>query len=515
MASDVNLTDFLLFRHIDEGRGSWPALHYRDRTLSYEEVAILVRKAAAVLEKYDVGRGDFVSLLVPDSPAFVVTFFAALMLGAIAVPLNSQLPTSDVDDILARVRPKVFIIDKSRTAGVRTDLAKTTIRCGDLEAARSIFEHQLDSSGPTATAAVRAEGQLAYCLFSSGTTGRPKGILHRHRDILHCVEAYCIPTLRMTSNDRVLAVPKLAFGYGLGGNLLAAFYVGGSSILVPEPSSGISMLEAARTWSPTLFLGQPRALGQLLQLDLKPGFGSVRLAVTAGEVLVPALYDRWRETMDIELLDGFGTTEVGHVFISNEIGHVIPGSAGKVLPPFKIRLLDESRNPVGEGVIGHLWVSGPSMSPGYLGEPDRTAAAFVDGWICTGDLARREADGTVFFAGRADEMIKAGCGEWVAPTELEALLLSHADVVDAAVVGASDELGVVAPKAFVVLASGVQPDLALESKLKGLAVERWPSLSYKHISSVVFLDELPRTSTGKLRRFMLQPATLTEFSYEC
>lgn len=513
--ADVNLCQHLIFRHVEEGRGEAPALHYQDRTFCYADVAALTRRMATLYKGFGVKAGDRIALVLPDSPVFVGAFFAAALLGAVAVPLHPQLPATDACEILRRLGAKLLLLDESKIEQIGRDLADAVVVCGDTCNRIAELERLLAEVPVAEPSPVNPRGAEAYCLFSSGTTGRPKGIPHRHTDILHCIESYCIPTLQMTSSDRVLAVPKLSFGYGLGGNLLAAFYVGGASILVPAPSTGATMLQAARQFAPTLFLAQPRALGELLQLDLRSGFGSLRLAVTAGEILVPTLYERWRQAMNVELLDGFGTTEVGHVFISNTIGDVVPGSAGRVLPPFEVKLLDEAGNPVAEDEIGHLWVRGPSLSPGYLDEPERTAASFVDGWVRTGDLASRRACGAMAFAGRADEMIKAGCGEWVAPTELEDIIQSHPAIVEVAVVGTSDPLGLVTPKAYVVLGSATTPSVALVEEIKELVIRRWPELRHKHLSSVEFVGALPRTSSGKLRRFMLQPVTLTEFSYDC
>jgi acyl-coenzyme A synthetase/AMP-(fatty) acid ligase len=281
------------------------------------------------------------------------------------------------------------------------------------------------------------------------------------------------------------------------------------------------MKAAADRYSPTLFLAQPRLLADLLRTPSEGGsdgldsFRRLRLAVTAGEVLVEALYQRWHAAIGCELLDGFGSTEVGHVFITNRVGDARPGCAGRVVDGFSVRIVDETGAPAPAGVIGEMWVSGPSLAPGYLREPERTAVHFVDGWVRTGDLARCDEDGYIFICGRADEMIKAGCGQWVSPTEIEAVVARDSVVADCAVVGYSDPLGVVRPKAYVVLVAGTRPSVEIEARLKSAVASRFSELPHKHVDAVEFVSSLPRGATGKLQRFRLKPATLTEFSYQC
>jgi acyl-coenzyme A synthetase/AMP-(fatty) acid ligase len=239
------------------------------------------------------------------------------------------------------------------------------------------------------------------------------------------------------------------------------------------------------------------------------------LAVSAGEVLVPALYEKWRAKFTVELLDGFGSTEIGHVFISNRVGDVRKGSAGRMVDGHQAKILDESGGAVTDNAVGHLWVTGPSLAKGYWNDPARTRRHFDNGWVRTGDLFRRDEEGYYYSYGRADDMIKAGCGQWIAPTEVESVLLGDGAVAEVAVVGCSDANGIVRPKAYVVLRSGQRPRFEIEQRLKAAVAERWPEMTYKHLTAVEFTSGLPRNQNGKLERFKLSPATLTEFSYEC
>lgn len=515
---DVNLCDRLIFENLRRGRGNSIALLYQGNAITYQALSELVLKGTAFLRQNNVGPEDRILLLVRDTPAFVTIFFSALHLGAIVVPVNPYLEAEDVRKIAVRVGPKLIFIDNAmadKFAGLST-INSTLLQVGDCVGKKAQFEELLNAIPVVNTEPYHKQDATAYCLFSSGTTGEPKGIPHRHCDILECILAYSLPTLSMTETDRVLAVPKLTFGYGLGGNLLSAFYVGGTAILLPEPSSRESILRAAQQYKPTLFLGQPRLIADLVHAPLEEeAFEHLRLAVTAGEVLAPTLYDKWRSKLNIELLDGFGSTEIGHVFISNHVGDVRPGCAGRVLRGFAVKIIDDMGNSVETDKVGHLWVSGPSLARGYWNDPERTQLHFQDGWVRTGDLFRCDAEGYLHSCGRADDMIKAGCGQWVAPLEIEALLFDDPAVADCAVVGYSDDDGVVRPKAFVQLRPGERPGAMIEERLKRAVKERWPESVHKHLGTVTFVTSLPRSSTGKLQRFRLRPATLTEFAYEC
>lgn len=537
--ADVNLADYLVHRHVRSGDGERVALLYEDAQFSYGKLAGLVSRVARVLARRGMNRGDRVILLLPDSPAYPVAFFATLQIGAVAVPLNPALSADDVRDIASRVEARLIIVDETLLPkfGSLRSCVEGIIGAGDFHGRRSELESaaadigapeldaaQLDAAQLDAVSSTQSAGQpeihrandaLAYILFSSGTTGLPKGIAHRHVDILYCIEAYSLPVLGMSRDDRVLAVPKLTFGYGLGGNLLSALYVGGSSVLLREAASGKSMAQAAARYRPSLFLAQPRVLSQLMAEGARDGFDGLRLAVSAGEVLAPALYEKWRKAFDVELLDGFGSTEIGHVFISNAVGAVRPGCAGKTLAGFEVKIVDENGTPVPRGQVGHLWVRGPSLATGYWKDPVRTQQHFRDGWVRTGDLFYEDDAGYLHVAGRADEMIKAGCGQWIAPTELESVLQEDEAVAESAVVGYSDSDGVVRPKAFVVLRQSVRPSAAIEQRLAAAVAARWPEMPHKHLAAIEFISGLPRTTNGKIQRFKLHPASLTEFSYDC
>ena len=516
LRNSLNLSDLLVYRNIREGRGDSVALLYQNSKFTYSKIADLVSRAAEFLRRHGLEPGDRCLMLLPDNPAFVVAFFAVLEMGGTVFPINPAMGEKEVSAIAVRAKVKLIFVDETLAGKYKSldSLGAVIVTTGDCSGRRAEFEEGIEllNVSPSRPDTI---SDTAYCLFSSGTTGSPKGIPHRHHDIVECIKAYSLPVLGMSSNDRVLAVPKLTFGYGLGGNLLSSFYVGGTSILVPEAPCRESMLEAAARYKPTLFLGQPRVIADLLQRPPYGSFEHLRLAVSAGEVLASVLYQRWQEAVKVELLDGFGSTEVGHVFISNSVGDVRPGCAGRVLADFEVKILDDQDVEVPPNTIGHLWVRGPSLALEYWEDPERTRQHFRNGWVRTGDLFRQDAEGYLYACGRADDMIKAGCGQWVSPQEVESVLQEDHSVADCAVIGYSDEYGVVRTKAYVQLHPEHRPSADLEKHLKRMVSERWPEMDYKHLSALEFASELPRSSTGKLQRFRLRPATLTEFSYDC
>jgi acyl-coenzyme A synthetase/AMP-(fatty) acid ligase len=516
-SQDVNLCEFLLSRHVREGRGEGVALLYRDCSFTYAEIDNMASKVGAFLLKRGVQPRDRIVLVLPDTPSFVAALFGSLAIGAIAVPLSPTLTTDEVSEITIRMRPRLCIVDEQfpdKCCELK-DLCTDVVTAGDWVHRTGVFEEEASRSSPELVIHHRSANSIAYCLFSSGTSGPAKGIPHKHTDILECVAAYSLPVLRMAPSDRVLAVPKLTFGYGLGGNLFSSCFVGATSILLPQKSTGETIAAAADRYNPTLFLAQPRVLAEILQSDVSIGLKKLRLAVSAGEVLVNALYRRWRNKYEVDLLDGFGSTEVGHVFITNRIGDVKSECAGRTVDGFSVNIRTDGGEMAPSGTIGHLWVAGPSLATEYWEDPYRTRQQFADGWVRTGDLARMDQDGYIYISGRSDDMIKAGCGQWVSPIEIEAAIEQDNSVAECAVVGCADLLGIIRPKAYVVLRGGERPSAEIEARLKALVAKRWPELSHKHLGAVDFATSLPRNSNGKLQRFRLRPATLTEFSYQC
>jgi benzoate-CoA ligase len=520
-AEPVNLAEHLLDRHVREGRGERTMLWYQSSRFTYAEVADLTSRAASVLRDLGVCEQDRVLLLLPDTPAFVGAFFGALALGGIVVPLSPALTPDDVLFVTAHTEARIAIVDERIADKFSTLRSVPTLSelvlAGDCAGVRSTWERALDTAEPRSNPTKPVRGDLAYCLFSSGTTGRPKGVVHRHADILHCARAYALPELEMNERDVILSIPKLSFGYGLGGNLLFGALVGASCILEDEPSSATKVCALAIRHSPTVLLAQPRMIAEVLELNPPPEtFSHLRCCISAGENLPPSLAERWMGRFGTEVLDGYGSTEMGHIFISSRRGDFRAGSVGRVLRDYDVRIVDERGEPIPRGEVGELWARGPSLAPFYWNDSRRTKEAFRDGgWFATGDLFSQDAEGYLYPRGRIDELIKVGCGEWVSPGEIEEVLSRHAAVADSAVVAGSDPNGITRLKAYVVLRPESVPSESLEEELKERVRQEWPDLHHKRLSLVEFASALPRTVNGKLQRFKLSQQSAIGFSYDC
>jgi len=490
------------------GRGDSLAILFEEQQLTYREVAVEVQRAANALARTGIGRGDRVLLLLLDSPAFVAAFWGAIKRGAVAVPVNTLLTPEDYEFILRDSGARVLIVhdvlfEKVAPALARHPGLKVVWVAGRPADGAARFEDVLAREPAEAEAAATYRDDPAFWLYTSGSTGRPKAAIHRHRDMVYCFEGYARGILRMTAADRTFSASKLFFAYGLGNALYFPFGVGASTVLLAERPTGEKAVEMIRRYRPTVFFAVPTLYAALLQVaDAQPAdFASVRLAVSAGEALPASLWERCRERFGLEILDGIGSTEMLHMFISNRPGEVVPGSSGRPVPGYEARVVDEQGNDVAPGQIGSLWIRGASAAAGYWNRPELTAATFREEWTVTGDKYIRDAGGYYFYCGRTDDMLKVS-GLWVSPLEIETALLAHPQVIECAVVGATDRDGLTKPKAFVVTR---QPDSgALEPELREFLRERLPG--YKIPEWIVFAETLPKTATGKIQRFKLRQA---------
>jgi benzoate-CoA ligase family protein len=345
----------------------------------------------------------------------------------------------------------------------------------------------------------------AFWLYSSGSTGKPKACVHLHHDMVVCTELYAKPTLGITSADRFFSVAKLFFAYGLGNGLYFPFAVGATTILWPGPPAASNVFNVIESHRPTLFFSVPTNYAMLLahphegegDFDLS----MIRHAISAGEALPPSIFERFRQRFGVEILDGIGSTEILHIFISNRPGAIRPGASGLLVPGYEAKLVDERNQIVAQGEIGNLLVKGDSICSGYWNKHDKTRDAIEGHWIRTGDKYSQDEDGFFWFEGRSDDMLKVG-GLWVSPVEVEAALIEHPAVLECAVVAHEDPDTLVKPFAYVVVKQGVAgtADLAreLQQFVKGKLAE------YKRPRSIEFLTELPRTATGKIQRFKLR-----------
>jgi benzoate-CoA ligase family protein len=503
--------------NVDAGRG--------DRTavidvgsgveLSYAHVLRAVNRAGHALRRLGVRPEERVMILLPDCAEFIAAFFGAIKIGAVAVPVNTLLTPADYEYLLADSRARVLIVHERFVD--RVEAIRGSLRHLDrvVVVGRGATEHPLFSDlvarEPDDLVAELMHGDdAAFWLYSSGTTGFPKGAVHLQHDMRCCADSFGQGVLGMVTADRTFSVAKLFFAYGLGNALYFPFSVGASTILFPEKPEPLRVFEIVARYRPTVFYAVPTAYAAMLAaMDGGAGydFSSVRLCSSAGEPLAASLYERWRARTGVELLDGIGSTEVLHTFIANRAGRVRPGSSGEIVPGYEARIVDADGRDLPAGEVGDLLVKGESTCSCYWNKQEQTRKTIVGEWIRTGDKYSRDAEGYFWYQGRSDDMMKAG-GYWVSPAEVEAALLNHPAVLECAVVGLEDETRLTRPLAYVVLKAGRGPSAELASELQAHAKRQLAP--YKAPRSVRFLEELPKTATGKIQRYKLRAAATSE-----
>ncbi len=516
----VNHAELMLHRHCREGRGSQPALYFERQTYSYEQVGEMAGRCTAWLRSMGIVPGDRVILSMPDCATLVAAYFGVTGAGAVAILMDPALPAEDAF-FMAQQCDARLTIAYDRLPGRLPGLRSLPGMLGVVGAGLgwttpSEFSTAIMArSGPDYVVSGNPNGQ-AYGLLSSGSTGRPKLIVHRHQDILHGYFGFALPVLGLNAADRVISVAKMTTGYGLGCSILMPFVEGAACALVPESPGSATLAEVIDAHRCSLLFAQPRFLADTVSRpELSNKLQSLRLAVTGGEPLADALLDRWTRFSRVELLDSYGNTEVGFLYITNRPGETRRGSVGRPVEGVEIEVIDEGERPVQPGEIGKLRVRGPMIITGYWKDPGRTGQSFRDGWFVTSDLFSFDLDGYYHIHGRSDHLVKLGCGDWVNPTELELALLQHPCVRECAIIGAPDEQGLTALKAFVVVDPGAAAGPELAGELASVVENRWPMQEYKRLAVLEFTRTLPRTAAGKLDRSRLRPQSMTEFSYRC
>ena len=510
-----NIADYLVDRHVREGRGARTAILCGDESITYAQVADRSSRMATGLRTLGLRREDRVMLLLHDTPAFVNSFFGAQKMGAVPIPTNTLLKSQDYQYMLNDSRARVVIASEALlpqlSAIPRNELPylEQVIVDGNASGEMRAID-QLLSASPSPEMEDTSKDDVAFWLYSSGTTGFPKGAVHLHHDIVHTVACYAQGILGMTEADRMFSVAKLFFAYGLGNALTFPFAVGATTILWPGPPTPPNVFAQIERFKPTLFFSVPTNYGQLLahkrdgaDFDLS----SVRQAVSAGEALPKALYQRFRDRFGVEILDGIGSTEILHIFISNRSGRVRAGSAGELVPGYEARIVDDTGEDVADGTVGNLLIKGDSTCAYYWNKHERTKDTIEGHWIRTGDKFSRDADGYYWYAGRADDMLKVG-GIWVSPVEIENTLVEHPAVQEAGVIGRRDADDLEKPMAYVVLAAGHVPSPELARELQDFV--RSKIAEYKRPRWIEFVDALPKTATGKTQRFKLRASVVSE-----
>ncbi|MBX7170225.1 MAG: benzoate-CoA ligase family protein [Pyrinomonadaceae bacterium] len=494
--------------NLHSGRGENPAILYNEKTLTYFEVAELINLTGNALLKLGVKREQRIMCILFDSPEFVASFFGAIRIGAIPIPINTWLKSPDFEYLLNDSQAVVLIICEplyKLIEPIRANLKwlRHIIVVGEKVPQTLDFSEWVKDESAELAPANTSPDDPCFWLYSSGTTGFPKGAVHLQHDMIYCAENYARGVLNITEQDRTFSVAKLFFAYGLGNSLYFPFYVGATTILEPNRLEPKSIYEKITKNKPTLFFGVPTAFAGLLAIEDTSTFNldSVRLSVSAGEALPKALYDKWFAKWDVEILDGIGSTETLHIFISNRPNQVRAGSSGKPVLGYEARIVDENDQDLAPEKVGNLLILGDSTCAYYWNNPKKTEETFLDNWIRTGDKYSVDEDGYFWYQGRSDDMLKVG-GIWVSPVEIEATLMLHPRVLECAVVGFKDADELVKPKAFVVLKPEFTGGNDLETELKKFVKDKIASFKCPRI--IEFVHQLPKTATGKVQRFRLR-----------
>ena len=504
-----NAATHFVDRHLKEGRGAKVAIECLETRVTFAELFERVNRVGSALRsRFGVEPGDRVALLILDGPAFAYSFFGAIKIGAVPIPTNTLWKAADYRYLLNDSGARILIVSAELLPELeripRNDLPalRHVIVIGGPATERwSAFDRLLEEGSAELTAAPTARDAPAFWLYSSGSTGSPKGCVHLQHDMVICAELFGKGILGITAADRVFSVAKLFFAYGLGNALYFPLAVGATSILWPGPPQPAHIYRTIEQHRPTLFFSVPTGYGMLLAQEGSFDLSSIRLAVSAGEALPPALYERFKQRFGIDIIDGIGSTEALHMFISNRVGAIRPGSSGQIVSGYEARILDDQRKDVPTGEIGNLWIKGDSTCQCYWNQPEKTRTTIEDGWLRTGDKYTRDEDGFFWYAGRSDDMLKVG-GLWVSPVEVENALIEHPSVQECGVVGREDRDALTKPAAYVVLRAGVAgtPELVVELQ----QFVRTKLAEYKRPRWVEFVSELPKTATGKIQRFKLR-----------
>ncbi len=504
-----NAASFFVDRHVAEGRGDKAAFFHEDRTVTYAGLQELVNRVGNALLGLGVEMEHRVLLLLLDCPEFVASFFGAIKIGAIPIPINTMMRAQDYLYFLNDSRARVAIISQPllAEAGPILDQARHlrhVVIVGKAEGKHIAFDQWVGKATARLEAVETSKDDTAFWLYSSGSTGFPKGAVHLQHDMVVCTDTYALRVLGITERDRTASAAKLFFAYGLGNNMYFPMRVGAQGILYPHRPMPEGMFEVIDRYKPTIFFGVPTLYAAMLQVkeaEKRFDCSSLRLCVSAGEALPPELYKRWTERFKVELIDGIGTTEILHIFLSNRPGKVKPGSTGQVVPGYEAVILDDDGKPVPRGEVGNLRVKGDSTMAYYWNKHEKTKASLFGEWIQTGDKYYQDEEGYFWYCGRSDDMLKVG-GIWVSPVEVENTLVGHPAVLEAAVVGKEDTDKLVKPKAFVVLKDTHTASAELEAELKHFVKDK--IAPYKYPRWVEFVSELPKTATGKIQRFKLR-----------
>jgi benzoate-CoA ligase len=506
---DYNAAVDLVDRNLAAGRGDKPAFIDDAGTYTYRQLAERVDRAANAFRGLGIEPEQRVLLCLLDTIDFPTMFLGAIKAGIVPIPVNTLLTTADYDFMLRDSRARALVVSGALWERFAPILAQQlalrhVVVSGEKPPGTSLsLAALLAAAEPRAEAAATTRDDVCFWLYSSGSTGTPKGAVHLQSHLILTAELYAKPVLGIVESDKVFSAAKLFFAYGLGNALTFPMAVGATSILFADRPTPAAVADILVKKKPSIFFGVPTLYAAMLASSDLPRHEDVaiRCCVSAGEALPEQIGQRWRERFGVDILDGIGSTEMLHIFLSNRPGAVRYGTTGVPVPGYAIRIVDEEGRPTPTGEIGELQVAGPTSAAGYWNNRERSRDTFQGPWTRSGDKYICDADGYYTYCGRTDDMLKVG-GIYVSPFEVEAALMTHASVLEAAVVGHPDENRLVKPKAFVVLCSDAEPSPMLADALQQQVKARLAP--YKYPRWIEFVPELPKTATGKIQRFKLR-----------
>jgi benzoate-CoA ligase family protein len=507
---EFNLASFLLDRHLEEGRGDNVAVYFEKESITYAELAEASNRLGNALLGLGVEQENRVMMCLPDCPQFMASYFGAMKIGGVPVPVNTMLLPQDYLYFLNDSRAKVLIVHQDfapKIRQIRSSLRylKHCIVVGEPEKGELRYDSLLADASPKLAPAATSKDDMAFWMYSSGTTAKPKAVVHLHHDMMYFMPPHCNEVLSVREDDIVFSISKLYFSYGRNNSLETPFIGGASVVLYPGAPEPEKVLDVIEQYHPTLFYGVPSSYMAILTYLDKTGrrcdLSSIRHCVSAGEPLPKVIFERWLEKFGLELLDTVGSTDVGGEYLSNKPGLIKPGSSGVLLSGFEGRLVDDEGHDVEQGEIGALWIKNDGTAAYYWNKHQKTKESFYGEWFNTGDKFYMDSDGFYWYMGRADDLFKAA-GIWVSPLEVEGALLEHPAVNQCTVIGAPDAAGLEKPMAFIVLNEGYSSSEELERELQNFV--RNKIAHYKCPRWIRFVDDLPRTATGKVQRYKLR-----------
>jgi len=505
-----NQAEFLVDRHLKEGRANNIAIYYEDQKISYAELAAMVNRTGNALKDLGLEIENRVMLILPDCPEFLYSYLGAMKIGAAPIPVNTLASPQDYSYFLNNSRAKVLILSQDvlpKIESVKRELKhlRHIVVVGQAPAGTLSFDKLVSGASDRMEAAETSKDDMAFWMYTSGTTGFPKGVVHLHHDLIYYMYPLCEEVLEMKEGDIVFSTSKMFFSYGRNNSVETPLLYGAAMVLYPEWPDPRKVMQIVERYRPTLFFSVPTfytaLLREIYKGEIACDFSSARLCLSAGEALPKNLFDRWKAKFGLPILDIVGSTDVGGEYLGNSLSNVKPGSSGKLLSGFEGELKDAEGKQVPEGEVGTLWLKNDGIANCYWNKHQRSKEVFVGQWFNTGDQFSQDAKGYFYYQGREDDMLKVS-GQWVSPLEIEGILQGHPAVRESGVVGTPDESGLVRIKAFVVPEERSQVSPELEKELVNFVRDR--TAHFKAPCWVHFVQELPRTTTGKLQRHKLR-----------